>query len=121
MYKFCLVILVATLAPSIATAGGGGTKATGTITFKNVKAGNSVYVIVADPATLATTNAANFNARGGKVLNGKSDVSFSKLKAGVQTYAFARVALNAAPPAPDQFVSGAATLKAGQTITVTLP
>gem|GEM_PF-6168057 len=121
MNKFCLAMLFALVVPSIATAGGGNTKATSTITFKNAVGTSSVYVIVADAATLATTTQANFSARGGKVLNGVSTVNFSKLKAGVQTYAFARVALNDAPPAPGDFITGAATLTAGKTVTITLP
>jgi hypothetical protein len=121
MNKFCLAMLVALVVPSVASAGGGNTKATSTLIFRNTVAGDTVYVIVADAATLATTTQANFVARGGKAINGATTVSFGKLKAGVQTYAFARVALNAAIPAPAAFTAAAQSINAGQSITVTLP
>lgn len=121
MNKFCMAMLLALVVPSVATAGGGNTKATSTLTFKNARATDTVYVIVANADTLATTTQANFVARGGKAINGVSSVSFSKLKAGVQTYAFARVPLNAPAPAPGTFTVAAQSLTAGKTTTVTLP
>ncbi len=121
MNKFCLAMLVALIVPSVATAGGGSTKATSTLTFKNTNATDTVYVIVANADTLATTTQANFVARGGKAINGVGSVSFSKLKAGVHTYAFARVALNAAIPAPAAFTPAAQSVSAGKTVTVTIP
>jgi hypothetical protein len=121
MNKFCLAMLVALVVPSVASAGGGNTKATSTLRFSNTVATDTVYVIVADAATLATTTQANFVARGGKAINGVSTVSFPNLKAGVQTYAFARVALNAPIPAPAAFTAAARSINAGQTITIVIP
>ena len=118
MNKFCMVLLIAIVTPSLAMAGGGNTKKKASITFRNIAVNSDVYVIL--DANLATTNAGNFGARGGKVLGKGESTKYSKLKGGKHTYAFAVVAPGGAPPAPTAFTVKSTTVAAGKNRNVNL-
>ncbi len=83
MNKLCLALLIAFAVPTIASAGGGGSKATGSITFKNTGT-NDVYVIVDPPAVVTV---ANFFNVGGRLLKAAESTTFGSLKSGKHTYA----------------------------------
>jgi hypothetical protein len=118
MNKFCIAMLIAFAVPAIAQAGGGNSKSTGSITFKNTSTTNDVYVIL--DADLATTDAGNFAARGGKVLTKGTSATYGSLRSGKHTYAFASVAPGAAPPAPTAFGVKTVRVSGGQTLNVEL-
>lgn len=121
MNKFCLAVLIALAAPSLAMAGGGGSKATGAIRFVLNQANSTAYVIVASADKLASTNASNFVRNGGRTISSNESVTISGLRAGIQNFAFAVVPQGSGVPSSNSFTLGAVRVDSGETVNISLP
>ncbi len=130
MKNFCIAMLIAFSVPSLAMAGGGNSKSTGTITFRNTTVSNAasartLFVIVGDNATLARAQAgaAAFAAEGGVTIPPGGSATFSNLRAGTQQYAFATTAVGGAQPVAADFAGNVRSvhLGGGQARTINLP
>ncbi len=81
MYKLCLAALIAFAVPSVATAGGGGSKELGKIRVNNDS--QLVAYVSVDPSNaLKNANASNFTKLGGRILNPGESTEFKNLKDG---------------------------------------
>jgi hypothetical protein len=118
MNKFCIAMLIALVVPAVAQAGGGNSKSTGSITFKNTSTTNDVYVIL--DADLATTTSSNFLSRGGKVLSKGTSHTYGSLKSGKHTYAYASVAQGVSSPSPSAFTVKTVNVSGGQALNIDL-
>ena len=114
MNKFCMALLIAFAVPTIASAGGGTTKATGKATFTN-QATIAAYVILDQTTPPAI---ADFAAKGGKVIPPGGKVTFSNLKQGTHTYGVKFSATTPTNTTPDK--TGSFSTKNGQTTAVTV-
>jgi hypothetical protein len=86
-----LVLLFA--ATTVCDAGGGNSKSNGSIRFTNTST-TQIGLVVVDPSTSLTqaTNAAQFTARGGRILLPGESTTFKNLKAGSHAIGTALVA-----------------------------
>jgi len=92
MYRYLLAAALIVTAQSAVFAGGGSTKATGSINVKNGSSTMSLLVAVDPSASLsASTNLSEFQARGGKLVEGQGNTTFKSLKAGTRKLVFAFV------------------------------
>ncbi len=98
MNKLCMALLVAFAVPSIASAGGGSTKATGKAEFTN-NATIDAYVIL-DQATPPAI--ADFARLGGVVIPPGGKHTFISLKAGRHTYGVKFSAVTPTNTTPDK-------------------
>ncbi|WP_372718770.1 hypothetical protein [Novipirellula sp.] len=84
MYKLCLAALIAFAVPSVATAGGGGSKELGKIRIHN-GSGQIAYVTVDPSNALKNATPDNFVKLGGRILNPGESTEFKNLKDGNHT------------------------------------
>ena len=81
MYKLCLAALIAFAVPSIATAGGGGSKELGKIWIKNHS--DKVAYCSVDPShTLQNAEPHDFVKYGGRILNPGESTEYKNMKEG---------------------------------------
>ncbi len=121
MYKFCLAMLIAFAVPSIASAGGGNTKSTGTITFKNTSATQDVYLVLsADRAFVTSTTIANFSGRG-RVLGPNESTSYTSLKSSRYHYGFLATPTGVVPTSLSGNTIRSTNVAGGQTVNINLP
>ncbi len=119
MNKLCLALLIAFAVPSLASAGGGNTKSTGTITFKNHSTTDTVYLIMsASEAVVSGTTIETFPGIGRTLAPGES-TSYTSLKGGKYFYGF--LASRTAPTTLAGAVRRNATVAGGQTLNIKLP
>ena len=84
MYKLCLAALIVFAVPSIATAGGGGSKELGKILVRNRS--NQIAYLSVDPSqALQNAGPNNFVSLGGRILNPGESTEFKNLKDGNHT------------------------------------
>ncbi len=116
MYKLCLAALLALSVPSLANAGGGGSKELGKIRITN-NTNNVAYVAVDPSAALLNANQNNFTSLGGRILNAGESTEFKNLKDGSHTVIGA-VLPTGTVPTPANFDSLTRTTRKGVTTNV---
>ncbi len=114
MNKLCMALLIAFAVPSIASAGGGTTKATGKAEFTN-NATIAAYVILDQAAPPAL---ADFAKLGGIVIPAGGKHTFTNLKAGSHSYGVKFSAVAPTNTTPDK--TGSFNTTNGATTKITL-
>lgn len=111
MKNFVLALAVLVLAPTLALAGGGGTKANATIQVTNT--GSSILAVILDNAT-PPQDPNGFASAGGKILAAGEVATFKNLKSGSHTVYAAVINPNTSLPIPGSQTGKTYSLSQGQ-------